>query len=154
MPAWYRTQIQWYLQTFGFCKAFVAVLFHGNKYREYELEADEFEQDVNLKNVNAFRELIATDTKPDYDGSMSTYETFRALHPEIDSDSEVELGDLGMHLSLEIDKLAKQEQLVTELKSRVLDAMGTAKRGIVHDIWVFTRQARNGGKPFLIQKRG
>lgn len=154
VPAWYRTQIQWYMQTFGFCKAFVAVLFHGNKYREFEIEADEFEQSVNLQEVIKFRELIATDTKPSFDGALSTYETIRALHPDIESDTEVELGDLGMHLCLEIDKLAEQEKIVNRLKAEALDAMGKAKRGLVHDLWVFTRQARNGGKPYLIQKRG
>ncbi len=154
VPAYYQTQIQWYMQTFGFCKAYVAALFHGNKYREFEIEANEFEQDTNLAEVLKFREHVAKDTKPDYDGSTSTYQTIRELHPDIDPDSEVELADLGMHLCLEIDKLAEQEKLVTELKSRVLDVMGSAKRGFVHDIWIFTRQARNGGKPFLIQKRG
>ena len=154
VPVWYRTQVQWYLQTFGFCKAWVAVLFHGNKYREFEIEADDFEQDVNLKNVIDFRTYLAEDRKPDFDGSMSTYETVRALHPDIESESEFELGDLGMHLSLELTKLAEQEKTVNRLKSEVLDAMGNAKRGLVHDLWIFTRQARNGGKPFLITKRG
>lgn len=154
VPPWYRTQVQWYLQTFGFCKAYVAVLFHGNKYREFEVEADEFEQQVNLNEVIKFRELVAADTKPDFDGSMSTYQTVRELHPDIESDQEVELGELGLQYLLESKELAKQEAKVNQIKSVILDTMGKAKRGLIDGSWTFTRQARNGGTPYLIQKRG
>lgn len=153
IPVHYRTQVQWYLQTFGFSLAYVAALFHGNKFRIYKVEADTFEQEVNLKEAEQFLHYLANDIKPDYDGALNTYETIRELHPDIEDD-EVELADLGMHLVLETEKLKEQEALVNELKSRVLDAMGKAKRGLVHDVWTFTRQARSGNKPFLIFKRG
>lgn len=154
VPAYYRTQVNWYLQTFNFKHAYVATLFSGSHYQEYELEADSFEQDVNLEAVERFRTYLETDTQPDFDGALNTYQTVREIHPDIDPDQEIELGDLGMYLDLALYELDQAERKANALKSEVLDAMGNAKRGLVHDIWRFTRQARNGGRPYLIQKKG
>lgn len=154
VPVHYATQVQWYLQTFGFKTAIVAVLFHGNKYREHLIEADSFQQDVNMQNVQRFRSYITTDTMPDFDGSTSTYETLREMHPDINPDAEVELGELGIQYIVETKALAEQEAKVNLIKSHILDTMGDAKRGLIEGAWAFTRQARNGGKPFLIQKKG
>jgi putative phage-type endonuclease len=153
IPVHYRTQIQWYLHTFGFSWAYCAALFHGNKFRTFRIEADTFEQEANMVQVEKFLHHLANDVQPDYDGALSTYEAIREMNPDI-QDDEVELADLGMHLVLETQKLKEQEELVNRLKSEVLDTMGKAKRGLVHDIWTFTRQARGAGKPFLIFKRG
>lgn len=153
VPAWYRTQVQWYLDTFGFQEAIVGALFHGNKYREFLIAADTFEQATNLDQVLKFREYLDTDTQPDYDGALSTLETIREMHPNI-TDDEVELGDLGMYYELARIEFGNAEKHFTEMKSRVLDAMGNAKRGLINDVWTVTRQARAGGKPFLVQKKG
>jgi len=153
VPRYYRTQVQWYLQTFGFKRAIVAVLFGGSKYREFEVMADTFEQDANLQAVERFRSFIESDTQPDFDGALSTLEVVRELHPDI-SDDEVELGQLGSLYFRAVDALAEAESSVNEAKSRVLDAMGSAKRGLVDGEWKITRQARGGGKPFLVNKKG
>jgi putative phage-type endonuclease len=153
VPLYYRTQVQWYLQTFGFKKAFVAVLWHGNKFGEFEVLADQFEQGTNLAEVEKFRTYLDQDTQPDYDGALSTYETIRELHPDIEDD-EVELGDLGIHYLNAQTEFDQAQEKFNEMKSRVMDAMGKAKRGLIEDKWMLTRQARNGGRPFLINKRG
>jgi putative phage-type endonuclease len=152
-PLSYQSQVQWYLQTFGFELAHVIVLFHGNRYREFELPANKFEQDTYLSNVEMFREYVAADAQPDFDGALSTFQTIRQLHPQIE-DAEVELGDLGMYYQLAEAELKQAETKFNEMRSRVLDAMGSAKRGLIHDKWVLSRQARNGGTPYLTTKRG
>jgi putative phage-type endonuclease len=152
VPVYYRTQVQWYLQTFGFKRAFLVVLFAGRKYVEIELEADEFEQDTNLKAVERFREHVAKDQKPEWDGSSSTLETVRKMHPLID-DTEVELGDLGVHYANAVAEHEQSEKRVNELKARVLDAMGKAKRGLIEDVWTYSRTSRAGGTPYLATKR-
>lgn len=154
VPPYYRTQVQWYLQTFGFSRAYVAVLFSGSKYREFVIDASDWEQEINLGKVLDFRKCLADDVQPDYDGALSTYNTIRELHPEIDSDSEVELGDLGMYYSLAVVESENADRHLNEMKSRVLDAMGNAKRGLINDVWAVTRQARNGGTPYLVNKKG
>lgn len=154
VPPYYRTQVQWYLQTFGYEKAIVAVLFGGSKYREFEILADEFEQSVNLSRVTHWRELyLLRGEQPDYDGALNTYETIREMHPEIDLEQDCDLGDLGMHLALAQLDAEKAEAHLTEMKSRVLDAMGTARRGYTEGVLVATRQARGTGRPYLVIKK-
>ena len=153
VPAYYETQVQWYLQTFGFEQAYVVALFHGNRYREYAIQASEMAQEVNLAAVERFRTYLEEDQLPDFDGSENTYQTVRVQHPDI-IDEEVELGQLGLHYFTAQEELAAAEKKATEMKSRVLDALGSAKKGTLDGTWIVTRQARGTGSPFLVNKRG
>lgn len=155
VPAYYKTQVQWYLQTFGFSRAYVAVLFSGSRYREFEILADEFEQNVNLSKVIMFREkYLLVNIQPDYDGALSTYETVRKLHPDIELEQEVELGHVGIDYVETLRNYQAAESDLNEAKSRVLGAMGKAKRGLIDGNHVFTRQAKSGGSPYLTIKKG
>jgi len=153
VPGHYRSQVLWYLQTFGFKTAHVVVLFSGSKYKEFIVELDQFEADVNLELVMQFRDYVSEDKQPDYDGANNTLQTVREMHPQIE-DNEIELGDLGMHYFLAAAEFDVAERQLTEMKSRVLGAMGNAKRGLVDGVWRLTRQARSGGTPFLVNKKG
>jgi hypothetical protein len=84
---------------------------------------------------------------------MATYETVRTLHPDIDPEADCDLGDIGMHYVIACNDFAKAESSLNEMKSRVLDAMGNAKRGLVSGEVIVTRQARGAGKPYLVNKR-
>ena len=153
VPRHYEAQVQHYLDAFGFSTAFVVVLFHGNRYREYEVLADPNAQAVALEKVTAFREYVANDIKPEFDGALSTYQTVRAINPLIE-DAEVELGWLGVDY-FAAEAVAKEaEAEVLKLKSLILDALGTANRGLVEGEWVLSRQARGTGDPYLVTKRG
>lgn len=153
VPAHYEAQVQHYLDAFAFSAAFVVVLFHGNRYREYVIEADPEWQARATEKVETFRQYVLGDIKPDFDGALNTYQTVRALNPQIE-DAEVELGWLGVEY-FTADTIAKESEAeVTRLKSLILDAMGTAKRGLVEGEWVFSRQARGAGDPYLVTKRG
>jgi putative phage-type endonuclease len=152
VPQYYKTQVQWYMQTFGFKHAWVVVLFSGKNYQEIELHADEFEQAVNLERVTQFKEYVDQGLQPDYDGAMSTYQTIRRLHPLID-DTEVELGELGTMLQIAAHEFTMAEAHINEMKSRVLDLMGRAKKGTVGGKPVVGRQAKAGGTPYLVIKK-
>lgn len=154
VPRHYETQVQWYLQTFGFKHAYVIALFHGNRYREYEVLASDMAQDFALEQVERFREFLVTETEPDFDGALSTYNTVRALHPEIDPEGSVELGYLGEQYATVKENYTIAEANLNEIKTRILDGMGDAKRGLVHGVWSFSRQARGTGTPYLTEKRG
>lgn len=154
VPAYYRTQVQWYLQTFGYSKAYVVALFSGSRYREFEVIADEFEQDTNLAAVEQWRKTVEAGELPDFSEPMlSTYQATREQHPEIDSEAEVELGHLGVVYWQAMQDLAQAESHANELRARVMDAMGTAKRGLVEGHLLVTRQARNGGAPYLVNAK-
>jgi putative phage-type endonuclease len=154
VPAYYRTQVLWYSQTFGFKQAFVVVLFGGQKYREFEVTLDEFEAEANLAEAEKMWALIQSQTQPEFDGMFATLETVRALNPDIDQDASVELGDLYLAYYEASSAVDEATKILNEMKSRVLDAMGTAKRGLFDDRWVLTRQSKNGGTPFLVTKKG
>lgn len=154
VPRYYLTQVQHYLRVFGFSEAIVAALFSGNKYREFYVAADPFQQEVDKGIVEEFRNALATDTKPNWDGSASTYETVREMNPNI-VDDDIELGALGLRLlsANSASKLADEE--LTKVKSEVLDVLGIAKNGLLDGEVIVSRQAgRNGASPFLVIKRG
>ena len=153
VPLYYMTQVQWYLSCLGLSKAYVAVLIGGSDYREFEVQADYFQQDADFGLVEEFLDCVDRDQAPDWDGSTSTYETVRKMHPEI-RDDEVELGALGDELLQAIENENSAKSAVNKLKSRVLDKMGFAKRGMVNGQHLFSRQARGTGSPFLVAKRG
>ena len=153
VPPYYLTQVQWYLSTLGIQQAYVAVLIGGSDYREFFIEAEPFQQGVDIGLVINFLEAVKYDRAPDWDGSTSTYETVRRINPNI-QDSDSDLGDLGAQClaAMEKENAAKAEALA--LKSQVLDKMGTAKRGLVNNQHVFSRQSRGTGAPFLVVKKG
>lgn len=155
VPLWYRTQTQWYDDTFGFdMPIYVACLFSGRHYEEYVLAPSKMAQEAYRAEVEEFMSYIAKDEHPDFDGSMATYETVRELNPEIDSDGSVELGALGSAYIQATKAVDEAGEVLNEAKSRILDAMGTAKRGLLAGEWIVTRQSRNGGTPYLISKKG
>ena len=152
-PAYYETQVQWYLQTFGFDRAIVAVLFAGRKYVEIEVSARQLEQDLNLIEAIRFREHVSTLTRPEWDGSDSTVETIRRMNPELDG-SEVELGELGKTYQLALAEYSTASAALNNMKARVLAAMGGAKRGTIDGVTIVTRMSRAGGLPYLVNKKG
>ena len=155
VPAHYQAQVQWYLQTLGLPHAYVVVLFSGSRYSEFEVVADQFEQDMNLKAVEDFRRYVLDDVKPDFSSPMiSTYETVRQEHPDIEPDGAVELGVLAQLFDQAQAEASQADETLNRLRSEILAAMGKAKRGLVGGEWKFTRQSRNGGTPYLVQKKG
>jgi putative phage-type endonuclease len=151
VPRYYLTQVQWYLRIMGYKRAVVVALFSGNKYREFDVVADRFQQYADFDLVQQFWQNVQDDKQPDWDGSMSTYETVRALHPDID-DSDIELGGLGSAYVNALEAQALTEGAVNRLKSMILDNMGQAKRGLVDGVVVVKRQAgRNGAAPYLVK---
>lgn len=153
-PVYYMTQVQWYLQTFGYSKAIFAVLFHGNKYEEHVVEASEFEQSVNLELVERFKHYVDDDIEPDFDGSKSTLETVRKMHPDIDPELNMELGTLGDEYLAALRAAIEADKNFHYAKSRVMMEMGIAKTGTLNGTVIVTRQARGNGTPFLVNKKG
>lgn len=153
VPDYYRTQINYYLNAFGFSKAYCAVLFSGSDYRCYEVQADKFQQSVDLEMVEAFIATVKDNIVPDWDGSDSTYETVRKLHPLIEDD-EVELGERYLDYRSAKVQAEKATEKLNQLKSEVLFQMGNAKRGLFQGQHVLSRQSKGQGTPFLVEKRG
>lgn len=151
VPPYYMTQVQWYLSALDLEWAYLAVLFSGREYREIEIKAAKFQQVVDIGLVESFLHFCEIGKQPDWDGSNSTHETIRRLHPQIE-DREVELGHLGGDYLAALQESEIALQRLQELKSRVLAEMGNAKVGNLAGVPRFWRRSRAGGTPFLVVK--
>lgn len=158
VPLYYEAQVQWYLGNLGLSWAKVVVLFGGNSYREFDVVFDEVMFERLLERAREFRECVVSGVAPDWDGSTATLETVRQLHPQI-VDETVDLGDLGVYLQLAALEVDRAEAHLRELKSRTVDAMGSARWGVVEldsgeELRVATRMAKGDGLPYLVIKKG
>ena len=155
VPPSYRAQVMHYMHILGIKRAVIVGLVAMDAI-EYWIEYDEFEARAAEHACERFWFGVVNDVAPDWDGSESTYETVRELHPDI-TDDEVEID--GVH-NLPILQ-AKYEAAESELrqgKSQVMDIMGKAKHAYIEfegkQIRVASRQARGAGRPFLVIKKG
>lgn len=149
-PPYYRDQVQWYLDVFGLPMAYVAVLIGGNDFRTYQIEYDRERALFLREQGEAFMQSIADGIPPALDGSESTYEAVRELHPDIDHGAEIEL-DGELWLSLVTAKAAHEEATssLNLSKSRLMDFMGPARIGTFVGTRVIRREARGEGRPYL-----
>jgi putative phage-type endonuclease len=147
VPQHYRAQVLWYMNVFGIQEAKLVALA-GSSYQEFEVEWDTFEASSLVAAAYRFRESVLKVQMPDWDGSNSTFETIRAMNPKIE-DGEEHLDELGIHYFEALDTFEKADKKLTELKSRVLKAMGGKKKGIVYGEHAISLRARGMGNPYL-----
>ena len=130
----------------------VVVAVAGMTWQEFWVDRDEFIEELQLDAARQFMDFIANDVRPDFDGSDSTYQTVRQLHPEID-DEEVEIdgGHLLVNAQVDADNAIA---LLNQAKSNVMALMGRAKYAYCvidgNRYLVATRQARKDGLPYLL----
>ena len=147
VPQGYRAQVLWYMKVFGIKQAKLVALA-GSSYQEYDIEWDQFEADTLFEAALRFRQACLDFKMPDWDGSNSTLETVRALNPNIE-DGEVDLDELGLHYFNAVTDAEAATTKLTELKSRVVQAMEGKKRGLVYGDHLISLRSRAGGMPYL-----
>jgi putative phage-type endonuclease len=147
VPQHYRAQVLWYMRAFGIREA-VLVALAGSSYQEFIIEWDEFEVETLEQAAERFRKSVEADQMPSWDGSASTFETVRAINPNIE-DGEEHLDELGVHYLNKLTEAEKINKELTELKSRVLSAMGGKKRGIVYGEHAISLRSRGAGLPYI-----
>lgn len=157
IPPSYRAQVLWYLTVFGFQSAYI-IGTPGYVWEERQIQYDDFEAQAYIAGGYRFIQALRNDTKPDWDGSESTYETVRQLHPDIDYDSEVEIGEIGINLWNAQKRFDEASKELNSYKSAVLDAMGTARHATTTvdgegTFRVASRQSRRDGLPYLVVKK-
>lgn len=152
VPPAYRAQVMHYMDVMGVDRS-VIVAVAGWQWEERWIERDDFEVDVQRTVARQFWDHLVQVVKPEWDGSRSTYEAQRQLHPEIE-DSEIDLGDAGRVLVRAQANMEAAERKLMKAKSEVLGLMGNARHGIVDGVRVASRQARGNGTPWLVIKKG
>ena len=149
LPEHYKLQVLWYMQVTGLHNPAVLCAVAGGEYREFIIEWDEALAKEIIEAAEGFLGLVRDNRQPSIDGSESTYETVRAIHPDI-KDEEIELDRDEFQLLLDaIDMLKVWEQQVNLRKSEIMRSMDGNKYGRVDGQSVVMLQARGEGKPFL-----
>jgi len=152
VPQHYRAQVLWYMNVFAIQEA-VLVALAGSSYQEFDVEWDSFEATSLIAAAYRFRESVLKEQMPDWDGSNSTFETIRAMNPKIE-DGEEHLDELGVNYFNALTDFEQTEKRLTELKSRVLAAMGGKKKGIVYGEHAISLRARGMGNPYIHNEKG
>lgn len=157
VPEHYIAQVQHYLDVMVINRGFV-VAVAGMDYNEYPVTADSFQQQVQRDAAFRFYLSMKNDTRPDWDGSESTYQTIRKMNPLIE-DREVELGELGVNLWNAQRKADEAQKELNQFKSAVLETMGYARTAVVTldgaaPVKVASRQIRGGAPALIIHKKG
>lgn len=145
IPVYYRIQCLWYMDVLDVHDMHLSVLIDNSDYREYVVPWDAHEADEIRAGAEAFWRTVVDNVRPPLDGSDSTYETVRALHPEIDGediDIPPPVGDDYLAADLALKQARTEARLA---KSVLLDHMGQARRALVTGTPVARRQpGRNG----------
>jgi predicted phage-related endonuclease len=149
LPEHYRLQVAWYQFVTGLHNPAVLCAVAGGEYREFVIEYDQSLAKAMQEAAEGFLELLSTDTEPSIEGSNSTYETVRELHPEIE-DTEVDIDPeefSKLQSALQQESFWKQQVLLR--KSIIQNAMKGSKWGYVDGVNVVALQSRGLGKPYL-----
>ncbi len=156
IPPYYLAQAAWQMITCGFRVVYVPVLFGAPfEFRLYIVNWEDVEADIPviIAAVEEFQKSLTDGEQPDIDGSSATYNTIKALHPEIDGES-VEVPQMLGWSFLDAKRFADECQAeADQLKNLIAAFMGTAKKATYEGQPLFTRQARGTGTPYLVAAR-
>lgn len=120
------------------------------KARFYTVEFDEKVATWMLNECQQFYESLSQDQPPPLDDTVSTYQTIKELHPNIDgTDTEVPM-DLITQIRDLREEIGPLEAKQRGLKTQLLDLMGSAKKGVVHGEVVARRQPHPRGGITLV----
>jgi putative phage-type endonuclease len=154
IPPAYEAQVQHYLDVLGVCRGYLIGLV-GMDWVEHEIAIDDFATATAHLAAQEFWKCLQEGTMPDWDGSTSTYETLRDLHPEI-TDEEVYI-DGGHNLTLAQRKFDEADKELQKQKNQVMALMGTAKHAYVEvdgeRIKIASRQSKGLGRPYLVVRK-
>jgi putative phage-type endonuclease len=150
IPAYYRPQVIWQLDTLGLTTCHIAVLLPFLEFRAYTVHYNEDDAAFMRHAAQDFLDDLAADRQPGIDAHTATYDTVRQLHPDISGeavDIPPELVESYRTACREHDQWKAQKQ---QCVSQILNTMGIAKYAYSNGERIAMRVAgRNGQPPFL-----
>lgn len=145
VPADYAAQVIWQQRVTGFTAPANIVLWP--QYGKPKIYVIEYSAQLAAAIVAAVRKWnasLAAGEPPELDDTISTYETVRRLHPEIDG-REVQLDpDLAADYLTAVADDKEITKRLRGLKTRVLGVMGNAQTAVVIDLKIATRTPGRG----------
>lgn len=153
VPPGVRAQVMTELAVVGLRIAHIAVLLPYLEFREYVVEYDEAEAVGIVAACREFMDSLRDGRAPGLDGSMSTYITVRQLHPDIDdalADIDPDLASLWITARTDV---ATYEAVERGYRSRLADAMGSARSAVCNGWTLGSRTAKGDGVPYFVASR-
>jgi putative phage-type endonuclease len=151
IPAYYRPQVQWYMDTLGVPVWYVVVLTGRLEFREYVVHYDAGDCEWMRDEAEDFLSSLYWREMPELDHHPATYAAVRKLHPQIDKgEAFVAELDLAVEFIAATTSLREAEEREQKARARLLKAMGTAHRAYYDGHRLARRQAKGGGAPFLV----
>lgn len=152
VPAGYYDQCQWEMWVTGERVCYIAADVMM-EFREFRVDRNDDRIAFLTSEARQFMDSLTRDEAPPIDGSTETYVAIRALHPEIDPDDVEIPATLAVQWLNARDGLAIYTEQEARAKSEIAALMGNARRATWDGHTLFTRQARNGGTPYLVAGR-
>ena len=144
VPADYFSQVIWQMGISGIHQATIGVLAYGSGPEFHEVEWDESMFLMMVEAAEAWHQSLIDCTPPPLDDTLSTYETVRGLHPEIDKGTEVEISrDQALEYLDAVHTMDEAEAALYLQKNRLMQAMGTAHKAMCCGVKIADRRARN-----------
>lgn len=157
IPAHYRVQGIWQMDTLGMPFVEYAVLDGSLSFRKYRLEYDADEAHELREQVRAFMDSVEAGHEPDLDDHSATYQALRQLHPDIE-DVTVEVDRaIGIEYVEAVESLQSAQARLTEATSRIAAEVGDGRRALLEPegIVLATRMSKGKeGTPFLRRSNG
>lgn len=149
IPVYYRVQVIWYCDVFGFDTCHLAVLIGGSDYREFTVAYDPAEARLMRDAAEAFLDSVRSGDRPPIDDADATYQTVRRLHPGIE-DIEKEVPDqIAVDYMAACDAERSARDWKRRASSALLDAMGTARYATFDGERIAMRTAVRDNPPHL-----
>lgn len=154
-PADYLIQVQAQMLLTGLTKYPAHLMVMGPFFKRftYVVEFDQQITDWMVAKVRDFYRSVQSNTPPALDDSVSTYNTVRAMHPEIQDGVVVEVPQpLYAEISEANARAKEADKNLRGLKTQLLDILGTAQTGVVNGEAVAVRRPSTRGSVALVLK--
>jgi putative phage-type endonuclease len=149
LPEHYRLQVIWYQTITGLTNQAVVAAITADGYREFTVDFDK-ELSLNMiERAKEFLEALETETAPAWDGSESTLETVRAIHPDMKEEEVIVSSEIYKQLINAQDMQTFWTQQLNLRKVEMMKELNGAKWGYVDGEQVVSLRARGEGKPYL-----
>ncbi len=154
IPIYYRVQVIWYMDVFGFDRWHVALLDGNLSFREYVVPYDAALAAELRDAAEDFLASLYWGEAPELDDHEATYATIRKLHPEIEEKAVVEVEqDLAIEFTEAHEGLQAAKKRWDKARSLMGDRMGRAQRAYFNGWHVANRASKGGGKPYVEASR-
>jgi putative phage-type endonuclease len=154
VPEYYFDQVQWAMECTGIRTTHLAVINQYLEFNYYVVNYDPAYTADMIARAEAFMMALTMGVKPSVDpldGHTATYDAIMTMHPEIQPDKDVVLGEaeavraIRAHAAVEA---AKKE--LQAAKNVIADKLGNGHKATWSGKTIYGRQVRGDSKPFLV----